>query len=83
MAFLFSLNETGFIQTEYVSALKLCYPCLIHNATSIYESICMLPVPTIPNVLHSHNFIGQLLVDIRMEFGLREENGKKENENLL
>ena len=33
--------------------------------------------------LHSQNFIGLLLVDIRVEFRLREENGKKENENLL
>ena len=33
--------------------------------------------------LHSHNFIGLLLVDIRVEFRLREENGKKENEKLL
>ena len=35
------------------------------------------------NELHSHNFIGLLLVDIRVEFRLMEENGKKENENLL
>ena len=43
----------------------------------------MLRVATILDVLESHNFIGLLLVEDRMEFRLREENEKKENEKLL
>ena len=40
-------------------------------------------VVAVSDVLHSHNLIGLLLVEIRMEFRLREENGKKENSNLI
>ena len=43
----------------------------------------MLRVATILDVLESDNFIGLLLVEDRMEFRLREENEKKENEKLL